>query len=340
MKRALLIMAMLAGSAQAQDIQFRPAASAGGGAATSVEPGVTTFTGCLSQFVVADAAGLMNCLDLSSVRLGAVNSATPAAQVITVPGARGGTDTNVAGGNFTLQSGLGTGTGTVSTLIFQTPTVAASGTTAQTAATRLTLSSTVATTTVPFSTTNQGTAALPVYGISSSNARGMYSSSSGNYNGLLFSSGALIQASIAPASALAGRGLWLTSTGGFGWSDGELVNAPDTRLFRHAAGVVRAGSTTTDIKGFMGGGAAVASATALPVPTGRVFHVTGTTTITSITSTNFATGACITMIFDDALTLTDGSNLVLAGDFVTTANDTWSGCYDGSSWFETGRSIN
>lgn len=96
----------------------------------------------------------------------------------------------------------------------------------------------------------------------------------------------------------------------------------------------------TGIQSLLGGGAAVAAAAALPVPTGRVFHVTGTTGITSITSTNFGSGACVTMIFDDALTVTDGSNLKLAGDFTTTADDTLSVCYDGTSWFETGRSVN
>ena len=79
---------------------------------------------------------------------------------------------------------------------------------------------------------------------------------------------------------------------------------------------------------------------ALPVPTGRIFHVTGTTNITSITSTNFASGVCITLIFDDVLTLTDGSNLKLAGNFVTTADDSISLCYDGANWFETSRSVN
>jgi hypothetical protein len=107
-----------------------------------------------------------------------------------------------------------------------------------------------------------------------------------------------------------------------------------------ANGVLKITDASTGIRGFLGGGAAVASATAMPVPTGRVFHVTGTTTITSITSTNFQTGACVTLIFDDALTFTDGSNLKLAGDFVTTADDSISLCYDGTSWFETSRSIN
>lgn len=96
----------------------------------------------------------------------------------------------------------------------------------------------------------------------------------------------------------------------------------------------------TGIQALLGGGAAVASAAALPVPTGRVFHVTGTTGITSITSTNFGAGTVITLIFDDILTVSDGNNLVLAGAFVTAANSTLTLAYDGASWFETGRSTN
>jgi hypothetical protein len=86
-------------------------------------------------------------------------------------------------------------------------------------------------------------------------------------------------------------------------------------------------------------GADVASAAAI-TPTGNLFHVTGTTTITSITSTNVPAGACIRIIFDGALTFTDGSNLKLAGNFVTTADDTISLCYDGSNWYETARAVN
>jgi hypothetical protein len=111
-------------------------------------------------------------------------------------------------------------------------------------------------------------------------------------------------------------------------------------LVRNAAGVIRSTNGGSGISGFLGGGAAVASASALPVPTGRVFHVTGTTNIDSITSTNFASGTCITMIFDGALTVGDGNNLVLSASFVTTANDTLSLCYDGTNWYETARSVN
>jgi hypothetical protein len=90
----------------------------------------------------------------------------------------------------------------------------------------------------------------------------------------------------------------------------------------------------------IGGGVAVASAAALPVPTGNVFHVTGTTNITSITSTNVGAGTVVTLIFDDVLTFTDGNNLKLAGNFVTSADDTITLAYDGSNWFEIARSVN
>lgn len=56
-------------------------------------------------------------------------------------GCNGITGTDKTGGNFTLGSGKGTGAGAVSSLIFQTPTVLGSGTTAQSLATRLTIDS-------------------------------------------------------------------------------------------------------------------------------------------------------------------------------------------------------
>lgn len=117
--------------------------------------------------------------------------------------------------------------------------------------------------------------------------------------------------------------------------------SPDLGIGRHADGVLKvtAGAVTA-VRALQGGGAAVASASALPVPTGRVFHVTGTTNITSITSTNLQAGVVITMIFDGVLTVTDGGNLKLAGNFVTAADSTLSLVYDGTNWYETGRSTN
>lgn len=86
-------------------------------------------------------------------------------------------------------------------------------------------------------------------------------------------------------------------------------------------------------------GADVASAVAI-VPTGNLFHVTGTTNITSITATGVVAGSEITIIFDDVLTFTDGSNLVLAGNFVTTTGDTITLKFDGTNFYETCRSVN
>ena len=140
----------------------------------------------------------------------------------------------------------------------------------------------------------------------------------------------------------AGGTFEIGSTSQIQWYSGTTIGAgsQDTSIHRYAAGVVRFGDAGSGIRGLQGGGAAVASATALPLPTGRVFHVTGTTTITSITSTDFAAGAVITLIFDGILTFTDGSNLKLNGNFVTSADDTITLVYDGSNWYEMCRSAN
>ena len=65
-------------------------------------------------------------------------------------------------------------------------------------------------------------------------------------------------------------------------------------------------------------GGAIASATTidLDAATGNFVHVTGTTTITTIT---LAQGAERTVVFDDALTLTDGASLLLGGENISTA---------------------
>jgi hypothetical protein len=137
-----------------------------------------------------------------------------------------------------------------------------------------------------------------------------------------------------------GTGGLFSVTGGI--TLGASLAAPDVGLFRLSSGVLKVSNSAagTVSVGFVGGGANVSSATALPAPVANVYHVTGTTTITSITSTNIGTGTCIVLIFDGVLTFTDGSNLKLAGDFVTTADDTWTGCYDGTNWYETGRTVN
>lgn len=94
-------------------------------------------------------------LAAASLRLGAAPSATPIAQTLTLGEAsRPGTDTNVAGASGTIRSGLGTGNATGSSLILQTATAVASGSTTQTYATRLTLTSTLNTSASPLLVTN------------------------------------------------------------------------------------------------------------------------------------------------------------------------------------------
>lgn len=134
----------------------------------------------------------------------------------------------------------------------------------------------------------------------------------------------------------------LGSNGVIQWFNGSTIGAgtQDTSLHRYSAGVLRLGDANSAIRGLLGGGSAVASASAMPLPTGNVFHVTGTTNITSITSTNFGAGVVVTLIFDGVLTFTDGNNLKLAGDFVTTADDTITLVYDGTNWYEMCRSVN
>lgn len=84
---------------------------------------------------------------------------------------------------------------------------------------------------------------------------------------------------------------------------------------------------------------ATASATAL-APLGMTTHVTGTTTITSITATNFKTGDVLTLIFDSTAQISDGNNLVLNGNFTGGANRVLTLKYDGTNFVEQSRSAN
>jgi len=92
-----------------------------------------------------------------------------------------------------------------------------------------------------------------------------------------------------------------------------------------------------------GKGANVASAGTLTLgDDGNVFHITGTTAITAITTTNWQAGSEITLIFDSTASITAGANMLLAGaaNFNGTANDVIKLVWDGTSWFEVSRSIN
>ncbi len=100
-----------------------------------------TFNGTAAGRVVWNNDTFLSRSAAATLQMGAADAATPVAQTLRAQGSRGGTDSNVGGGNLTIQSGTGTGTGTASSLILRSPVVAASGTTAQTQTTGLTITS-------------------------------------------------------------------------------------------------------------------------------------------------------------------------------------------------------
>ena len=81
---------------------------------------------------------------------------------------------------------------------------------------------------------------------------------------------------------------------------------------------------------------------------GNVFIVTGATTINAITTTGWQAGATVVLIFGDAVTVkhdtAGGAGTAVirlngAVDFSVSANDVLSLVFDGSTWWETGRSL-
>lgn len=134
-----------------------------------------------------------------------------------------------------------------------------------------------------------------------------------------------IQGGLSTGSGAAGAiNFWIGSIG----STGTAVNSGTA-----VAGINPTGISWNKL------GANVASTAAI-VPTGNVFHVTGTTNITSIIIAGVPAGAEINMIFDGVLTVVDGSNLKLKGDFITAANDLLKLSFDGTNFYEISRSPN
>lgn len=88
-------------------------------------------------------------------------------------------------------------------------------------------------------------------------------------------------------------------------------------------------------------GADVASAGTI-TPTGNIFHVTGTGTVNTISTTGITAGTTLILIFDAGTTVTVAGNIKMSGgaNFAATADDTLTVVYDGTSWFEVSRSVN
>lgn len=102
-----------------------------------------------------------------------------------------------------------------------------------------------------------------------------------------------------------------------------------------------AANTRTKVNHGQGRGTDIASAATISIPVmGTIFHVTGNTGITGMSGFG-QKDQFITLIFDSTPTVTKGSNLKLGagGNLVATANSTLSGVWDGTNFYETGRSV-
>lgn len=89
-----------------------------------------------------------------------------------------------------------------------------------------------------------------------------------------------------------------------------------------------------------GGDIASPGGAELDLTDGTYFDITGTNNITSIAAADSVDGRFLILRFEAILTFTDGNNLKLAGNFVTTADDTITLICDGTDWWELARSAN
>jgi hypothetical protein len=82
---------------------------------------------------------------------------------------------------------------------------------------------------------------------------------------------------------------------------------------------------------------ASASSITLPEITDLIF-ISGSTTITEIAAS--WAQRTVVLRFPGVITVQDGNNLILAGDFNATSNDTLTLMCDGTNWYELARSVN
>lgn len=170
----------------------------------------------------------------ATLHLGAADAASPVAQTFGVQGARGGTDTDVAGASVTIRSGIGTGAAAASSIAFQTPTVGASSSTAQTMATRFTVGTASLDATVKFLGVD-GANGAPTYGFTSDPDTGMLWA--GVANTLAFTAGSTQRLRIDTTGLHVGPFL-------IKFAATDVGTAADIGIARNAAGVLEVNSGT------------------------------------------------------------------------------------------------
>lgn len=140
-------------------------------------------------------------------------------------------------------------------------------------------------------------------------------------------------------------GLWVANisaangaviTNAYGLKVSDINAGTNNYAIKTGLGKVQLGDTLQQFKG-----SNIASAGTIALTGGNVFHITGTSSISTInTCDSNNSGRFVTFIFDSTAGVLDGSNLKLNGSFSATADDTISLVCDGSSWYETARSVN
>lgn len=121
-----------------------------------------------------------------------------------------------------------------------------------------------------------------------------------------------------------------------GFSVGISAESSSVRVFHH--NVDFSGTTTGVVNPFK---PTIASAATI-APDGECifYEVTGTTNITSIGNAAAYAGRMLALKFTGTLTVTDGGNLKLGGDFSATADDVLTLLSDGTNWYQVGSSAN
>lgn len=128
---------------------------------------LTAGPGFLIQF---NTHGILSSAAAAQIQLGGANGASPVSQTLLTQGSVAGTSTNIAGGNLAIQSGVGTGSATGSTISLQTPHATTSGTTGQTMTTQLLIADGVITASAPVKLVTTTVAGLPTCSATYQNA--------------------------------------------------------------------------------------------------------------------------------------------------------------------------
>lgn len=144
------------------------------------------------------------------------------------------------------------------------------------------------------------------------------------------------------SSTLLTRGIRIEAGAG-STSDSYIIALNDFSGFSVAGDLEYAStgtSTNVQFSDPVARGADLSSSATPTLKLGTLFHVTGTTSTTSLTPCVTWDRRPITFIYDSTAGFTDGGNLKLNGDFVATADDSIVLQYDGTNWYELSRSVN